>query len=192
MSALFVRDSWRDIKGNNSPRPGREPRGPVCSLVYCRRGTQKKQWPPACHRLPKPATDLPPSARTCHDLPGTVTFERSFSQRTAGPVTEADFLALGDVSVAADVRVESIVGGPRRDTGWRVGKEGETPCRTVTVCHIVRTDFETRLLRHFDNGLAGDFESGEMDRAGCAMLTVSGRTGNAKARQPTGPFAEIY
>ena len=93
----------------------------------------------ACHHLPWSATGLPPSAKTCHELPRTVTIQRPISETGAWSVEafaargSKGSLGLGS-GWGSNGHAEAIECG-----GFAGGENrGGTPAGPVTVCHIER------------------------------------------------------
>ncbi len=104
--------------------------------------TAGRRWPDGstCHRLPFSAIGLPPSAKTCHDLPRAVSSSsgprRSSSSRNSGVFRGHDSmllmgLKLWHVDVSQRAKIESVV------CDLLLEKEVEGHRGPVTACHII-------------------------------------------------------
>ena len=121
--------------------------------------------PPACHGLSGTCHRLPPSAMICQGLSVLNGRFRGVRRgRSTGPIYGHWAMSLSGLVLGSNTSWE----GPRSRADGHSGKEGRTPQRPVTVCHIVQTDVEARLRRHFANRLAGDFGPESIHHAACA------------------------
>ncbi len=123
MGALFVRGFWRDIKGHHALRLALTDGAASRSRTFPTGAAVKT----IATGMSRTVRDLPPPATVCHDLPGTVSFEQSFSWCAAGPAAGAELRDSGDVSVGAGVRVECFAEGTLKSRGRAHRERGADP-----------------------------------------------------------------
>lgn len=118
MGGWLERRSWHGIRRREMRRPTfsdrlvTQPHSRVVVKVMALNYTN----------LSPSATGLPPTAITCHVLPRTDSFERSFSGCASTPIAVSKSKALVDVLAGTHVRAEDFAGGLQQRTSGTSGK----------------------------------------------------------------------